>query len=385
MNEEMEQVIRQLSSYVCGLIADKDLAQDVVQETLFRALARGKSITQDAGWLFRVARNEAWRTLKKRHITLPEISLPAPPQYREEHVADYLHSLPCEQRYILQMRYFNHSSIKEISRLLQKPEGTIKRRLHAARASLKKEIYMAEKKTPPSIKITPVAQPQASRLQKAGQGLLMGNPGLPIGDTEFTHYYEYPGRVYAYASKTTVTRTMELNGSSVVEVVNSYEGRSGERQRRMYYMVTDAELKMVMRIFEWDKGGIEVQTDPNELVRSESRWLELGQCSNGTQIEEIDVVDLMIDEAEYLHCFRVRSSCVDYHGKELNEAYYNAEGREVLHRSYIGDDWRMGGFVTWEMLADSQEMSFHNEKYRLWVETVVLKTWQAKQDAENSA
>ena len=28
-------------------------------------------------------------------------------------------------------------------------------------------------------------------------------------------------------------------------------------------------------------------------------------------------------------------------------------------------------------------MNFHNEKYRLWVETVVLKTWQAKQDEKN--
>lgn len=234
---------------------------------------------------------------------------------------------------------------------------------------------MAEKKTPPTIKIIPVTQPQASRLQKAGQGLLMGNPGLPIGDNEYIHYFEYPGRVYCYASHTKVTRIMDLNGSPVTEVVNDYEGREGERQRRMYYRVTDAELKMVMRIFEWEERGLEVQTDPSELVKPESRWLELGHFSNGTQIEEIDVVDLMIDETEYPHCFRVRSSCVDYHGKELNEAFYNVQGREVLHRGYIGDNWRMGGFVTWEMLENSQQIRFHGENYRLWVESVVLKSW----------
>jgi hypothetical protein len=30
------------------------------------------------------------------------------------------------------------------------------------------------------------------------------------------------------------------------------------------------------------------------------------------------------------------------------EKFYTENGREVLHRNYIGENWKMGDYVKWE-------------------------------------
>ncbi len=376
MNVELRDLIEQLRHYVQGITRDEDTANEVVQNALFKALSRGKLFPQHRGWLFTVAKHEAYKTLKRAPYAMPEAPLEAPANYHENSIVEYMHLLKNEERNLIYMRYFNQFSIKELSALFHRPEGTIKRKLHNARESLKKEFIMSEKMAAPEITITHCKDQSPGNIRIAGQGLLMGNPGFGPGDCELIHYYEYPDRVFCYSSETEVTRRMQLAGSEVVEVVNRYQKREGETERRMYYQVTDDQLKMVMRIFVWDKDGIKVQTDEAELVRPSNRTLTIGSTITESRKVVIDRVDVTIDNQEYPGCFRKRSSCDDYHGKECNESIYSAEGREILHRGYIGNNWRMGGYVSWEKMENSQEIQFHGESYRLWVETVIIKSYK---------
>lgn len=49
-------------------------------------------------------------------------------------------SLPVKHRSVLVMFYFNQMSVKEISKALDRPEGTVKYDLHMAREALRRNL-----------------------------------------------------------------------------------------------------------------------------------------------------------------------------------------------------------------------------------------------------
>jgi RNA polymerase sigma-70 factor (ECF subfamily) len=376
VDKEIIEIIEKLKCFVRKMIKDEDSVNEIVQNTICKALAKGKLVQNHLGWLITVAKHESYKALKNWQLPLFDHSLATPVDDHEDSIADYMYLLENEQRYLLYMRYFNQFSIKELSKLLKKPEGTLKRKLHEARETLKKEMIMAEKMSPPEVKIDEIKSSGNEELKIIGQGLLMGNPAAPVGDVELIHFYEYPGRVFVYQSETEVAREMELSNTQVVEVINHYKKRAGERERRMYYEVTEEKLEMVMRIFDWEKEGLQVQTDKKEMVKPEKRILKVGKKIKDKTVEIIDRVNLKIGDLIYNECFRRREFCTDYHGKEFTESFFNQEGREVLHRTYIGDNWKMGGYITWEKMEKSPEIEFQGERYRLWIEIVLMKNYQ---------
>jgi RNA polymerase sigma-70 factor (ECF subfamily) len=376
MDKEIEIIFKRLKEYVRKFVRDDDTANNIVQETIIKALHKGKLLTKHIGWMCVTARREVYKLTDSPQISLPDFENLTEIQSSDDSIIDYMHLLNENERYILYLRYFQQLSLKELSTLLNKPEGTLKRKLYEARQSLKKEVFMNTKMASPEIKVEEIHSSEPLTRKICGQALLMGNPALIPGDCELIHYYEYPGRIYSYESETEVTRVMQLAGNEVVEVTNSYKKRKGERKRRMYYKVTEDNLEMVMRIFEWEEGGIEVQTDPLELVPPSHRLLKLGKTITENQVDIIDLVNLQIGDKVYPNTFRVRSACIDYHGKEFSEMFFSEEGREVLQRNYIGDDWKMGGYVTWEKMEKSLQINFENESYRLWTESILINQFR---------
>jgi RNA polymerase sigma-70 factor (ECF subfamily) len=373
MEKDLSKLILNLVNYAQKFVRNNDVAHDLVQDALFKAISKGK--LQQVGWIKTVIKHAAYRIDKGKTCVL-NFDLEDEEFIEEESIVDYMYNLDSKSKNLLFQRYFQQFSIRQISELLNKPEGTIKRNLFEARESLKREIDMSEKLVAPEISIFPKEQLTKRELKITGQSLLMGNPAMEIGDTELINYYQYPGRILSYQSETSVLRKLDLFGKEVVEIVNKYQKRVGETQRRMYYHVTDDELEMVMRIFEWDKEGIEVQTDKKELVQPCSRTLKTGTSITDIQTEIVDIIDLKIGETLYPDCFRARFSSNDYHGKEYVEEYYSKDGRPILNRCFIGDNWKMGGYVTWESMEKSLEIEFENEKYRLWTETVLMKSFR---------
>ncbi len=129
--------------YVVSLTGDRDLADDVVQETLLRAWKRPSVLDQSQSsareWLFTVARNlviDDRRSARHRHELAAEV---LPEQVDSDRVdamlegwlvADALAELSAEHRSVLVQVYYGGRSIAETAAELGIPPGTVKSRLH---------------------------------------------------------------------------------------------------------------------------------------------------------------------------------------------------------------------------------------------------------------
>ena len=139
--------------YVRRMTGDDSAAWDVVQETWI-ATAQGLLRLQDAAafpaWLYRIASNKArdWirRESRRRAVYEDYTRAVAAPDAAEPRtgasLAELLEGLPRDVQWILQLRYEQGFSTREIAAILFVPEGTVRSRLHHARLSLKK--YLEE-------------------------------------------------------------------------------------------------------------------------------------------------------------------------------------------------------------------------------------------------
>ena len=129
---------------------DRSRAEDVVQETLFRAWRRPAVLAQqDAsarGWLFTVARNivvDDWRAGQRRPTTSTElVAEPLEPDATDTAlqsimVADALRRLSRDHRAVLLECYFRGCTAAQAAVRLDVPVGTVKSRLHYALHALR--------------------------------------------------------------------------------------------------------------------------------------------------------------------------------------------------------------------------------------------------------
>jgi RNA polymerase sigma-70 factor (ECF subfamily) len=139
-----------LLRYVTRLTYDASLAQDVVQEALFRAWKRPAILEQgDAAaraWLFTVARNLVIDDRRSaRH--LHEVTTDRPPEASRSDgtdaaldrwlVSDALLSLSPEHRTAVVSSYYLGQSAAEIALREGVPEGTVRSRVHYALRALR--------------------------------------------------------------------------------------------------------------------------------------------------------------------------------------------------------------------------------------------------------
>lgn len=149
--DEIEAAIPALRRYAHALTRDRDQADDLVQDTLERAIARrhgwrGQGAVR--AWLFRILLNR-WRDLQRspgapRHL-VPIEELPDQPGLaggQEDSMAlAEVHSamgrLPPEQRAALLLVALEGHSFDEAAEALAIPRGTLMSRIARARASLR--------------------------------------------------------------------------------------------------------------------------------------------------------------------------------------------------------------------------------------------------------
>lgn len=134
------------------VLREPSLAEDVMQEVLLQVWKRPQSFVSQRGnlaaWLSVVTRNRAIDVLRKRFPLDPIGDLPLPDPRdmvleREQgwlldKVKAVLDSLPPEQQGALELAYFHGLSHTEIAEKTGSPLGTIKTRIRAGLASIRK-------------------------------------------------------------------------------------------------------------------------------------------------------------------------------------------------------------------------------------------------------
>jgi RNA polymerase sigma-70 factor (ECF subfamily) len=132
---------------------DEHLAEDVLQDVwfdVFRGVGKLEELDAFAGWLWRVARNRAYRTLRRRGVVATqaidevEVADDAPATLDSTEQKQVLYAslvrLTPEQREVLLLRYIEELSYEQIAAAVGCGLGTVRSRLHYAKAALRSQM-----------------------------------------------------------------------------------------------------------------------------------------------------------------------------------------------------------------------------------------------------
>lgn len=171
--KELEEHIRALRRYARALVGGSADSDDLVQETLKRALTylpEGKEIRNLRAYLFtmlhHVRIDHAKRAIRTRdHLPLDEMTMPSIPatqfarlECRE--LAEAVEMLPAEQREVLLLVCLEGMSYQETADLVGTPIGTVMSRLSRARTALRR-MLSADAVTPVRRRTAFVERPAA--------------------------------------------------------------------------------------------------------------------------------------------------------------------------------------------------------------------------------
>jgi RNA polymerase sigma-70 factor (ECF subfamily) len=154
--ELYEEHFERVYAYVVRRVRDRHLAEDVTSEVFQQALAglarfewRGVPF---AAWLFRIAANaiadRAARAARERGSPAPEPVHDAEPALeRTEELARLyrrVRELPADQRRVIEMRFGEDKSIREIAAELRRSEGAVKQLQFRAVQTLRAAVGRAD-------------------------------------------------------------------------------------------------------------------------------------------------------------------------------------------------------------------------------------------------
>ncbi|MBX4192364.1 sigma-70 family RNA polymerase sigma factor [Candidatus Parcubacteria bacterium] len=156
--KDMLACLSPLKAFAISLIGDVVRAEDLVQETVMRALAHKSSFeigTNMSAWLFTILRNYFHTQYRKRKREVEDVegdyagrlSIPAnQDDYLElSELFEELDSIPPDQRDALILVGSLGHSYEKAAKLEDIAVGTIKSRVHRARARLEEKFGFAEK------------------------------------------------------------------------------------------------------------------------------------------------------------------------------------------------------------------------------------------------
>ncbi len=159
----IEQFQHRLMRYLLFLTGNRELSEDLFQETWMRVLLRGGQYNGRARfdtWLFTIARNLVIDLSRKRTMASLDamcdssdderpldIALDGPSpleqfETREERaeVSEILVKLEANSREVVLLRFFEELSLEEIAGVTRAPLSTVKSRLYRGLAALKPEV-----------------------------------------------------------------------------------------------------------------------------------------------------------------------------------------------------------------------------------------------------
>ncbi len=134
--------------FIYGAVQNKNDAEDILQETFYRAMKRGKkNIKNMRGYLLRIARNiiyDSWKSRRRMSEYIKEEK--RVDNYHPEDIETKIEiqksikKLHPDFRTVFVLREINGMSYEEIAVALRLPVGTVKSRLNRARLALRETL-----------------------------------------------------------------------------------------------------------------------------------------------------------------------------------------------------------------------------------------------------
>lgn len=144
--ELVERYMKQAYNLAYGFLKNHDDAEDITQEAFVKVHASIRTFRGDSGfstWLHRIVSNLAMTRLKKQKTqSRREVELSHPDagkashseshelMDRKYHIERVLHELPTIQRAVVMLRHMEGFSTKEVGKMLNCSQGTVKTHLH---------------------------------------------------------------------------------------------------------------------------------------------------------------------------------------------------------------------------------------------------------------
>lgn len=142
-----------LRCYLRRLIGNADDAEDAMQDVwtdVYRGLGRLRNTGAFTPWLYRIARDRAYRRLRRKRIPCvpledgevadPEGAEPSFGPEDAEQITAALERMSAEHREVLLLRFIEGMSAEQIGQVIGRPAGTVRSRLHYAKRCLRREI-----------------------------------------------------------------------------------------------------------------------------------------------------------------------------------------------------------------------------------------------------
>jgi RNA polymerase sigma-70 factor (ECF subfamily) len=147
-----------LLHYLAGQLNDPALAEEVLQDVMLAIWQQARRFRGDSRvttWMLAIARHHAISARRRQKTPLDPLhdhaASSAPPPLDTliqrddcEAVREALHHLPDDQRETLELIFYHGLSGPEAARMMGVAQGTIKSRLHRAKASLQKLLSIEE-------------------------------------------------------------------------------------------------------------------------------------------------------------------------------------------------------------------------------------------------
>lgn len=128
--------------FALSILKDPQLAEDVLQETFLRILSgkRNPDPGKEQAWLYRVARNICYDTLRKRKRETEESpNIPAPAQFNWEYL-ELIAPLSAREQEIVSLKILGGLTHKEIAKVVGTTTAGAKKRYERAIQKLREEM-----------------------------------------------------------------------------------------------------------------------------------------------------------------------------------------------------------------------------------------------------
>ncbi|MBN2542015.1 RNA polymerase sigma factor [bacterium] len=158
--ELLEEYSPMVFSLIDRMIFDRTIREDLAQEIFIKVIENLQSFREDSKlstWIYTITyrhlidhlRRTRHDPMEKTESLEPTMSLstqdhPEPLEGQRNAMLKILDAIPEKYRIVITMRYLHERSIKDISRITDLPEGTVKVRIHRGLRLLRKKSHLME-------------------------------------------------------------------------------------------------------------------------------------------------------------------------------------------------------------------------------------------------